>query len=162
MQYAGLFDPKTMTGVWLAGDYVGTYPYVRIASDNDGAVAQAGTALASAQMITLILNNAILDPFACADMRKLLAAATRGIDQPFLSRDTVQKEFRIPLDQITHAKLGFGPLKVGGNVLSEMFRLENLGKPGRAYAVAFQNVNEKESVLADVAWMIRRTLALYE
>ena len=43
-----------------------------------------------------------------------------------------------------------------------MFRLENLGKPGRAYAVAFQNVNEKESVLADVAWMIRRTLALYE
>lgn len=38
---AGFFKLGSGNGVWLAGDYTGTYPKFRINSVNDGPVAQA-------------------------------------------------------------------------------------------------------------------------
>lgn len=160
MAAAGLFDTTASAGVWLAGDFVGTYPYARINSANDGLVAQAGSALALAKLMALIVNRGVLDTGSCDAMRALLAAV--GIDQPWLTRSPdVGDALRIPLAKVTHAKLGYGPLK-GGNVCSEMFRLEGLGKPAKSYAVAFQNLNPQVMGLGDVAFMLRRAIQIYE
>jgi hypothetical protein len=161
LEHFGLLDLSTPTGIWLAGDYVGLYPYVRIQSVNDGGVAQAGSALAQAQMMAMIVNKACIDPASCEEMRTLLAQASKGVDQPFVSRPDVKADLRIPLSKITHAKLGYGPLKAGSNVASEMFRIEGIEKAGKAYAVAYQNVNDNEPT-NDVARVIRKTLKTYE
>ncbi len=161
LEHFGLFDQKTATGVWLAGDYVSRYPYVRIPSVNDAGVAQAGSALAMGKMMALIVNRACIDSASCDDMRGLLAEASKGIDQPFLTRDAVSDKLRIPLEKVTHCKLGFGPLKKGGNVASEIFRVEDLMKKGKSYVVSYQNVGAGVP-LGDVAFMIRRAIELYE
>jgi hypothetical protein len=157
----GLFAPETQAGIWLAGDFVSQYPYVRIASVNDAGVAQAGTALAMAEMTALIVNRACLDPAACDAMRDLLARTAKGRDRPFVSGEDVDAALRIPLGAVSHAKRGFGPLKAGGNVRSEIFRLAGLKAPGKAYAVAYQNLPDGPGV-ADVCFMIRRALEIYE
>jgi hypothetical protein len=163
LEAAGLFDAKTRKGVWLAGDFVGIWPYARIESANDGPVAQAGTALTMAKLLALIVNAGILDTAACNAMKGLLQEAAKGVDQPFLTRtEAMSASLVLPLDKVTHAKLGLGPLKKGGNVLSEVFRLEGIGKPGRSYAIAYQNLNEGVSSLGDVAFMIRRSIQIYE
>jgi hypothetical protein len=161
LEHFGLLDPDTPTGIWLAGDYIGIYPYVRIQSNNDGGVAQAGTALAQAQMMAMIVNKACIDPASCDEMRTLLAQAAKGVDQPFVSREDVKHDLRIPLSKITHAKLGYGPLKRGTNVASEIFRIEGIEKAGKAYAVAYQNVVDAEPT-NHVARVIRHTLKEYE
>lgn len=159
---AKLFDVPAGAGVWLAGDFVGQYPYARINSANDGMVAQAGTALSMAKMLALIVNEAVIDAAACRQMKALLVDSVTGVDTPFLTREAVSDRQRIPLDRLTHCKLGLGPLKKGGNVLSEIFRLEGLRKAGKAYAVAYQNCPDSVIALADVAFMIRKTLEVYE
>jgi hypothetical protein len=157
----GLFAPETQAGIWLAGDFVSQYPYVRIASVNDAGVAQAGTALAMAEMMALIANRACLDPAACDAMRDLLARTAKGKDRPFVSGEDIDLALRIPVGAITQAKRGYGPLKAGGNVRSEIFRIEGLKAPGKAYAVAYQNLPDGMDV-ADVCFMIRRALEIYE
>jgi hypothetical protein len=161
LEHFGLFDPKTATGVWLAGDYVSQYPYVRISSVNDAGVAQAGSALGMGKMMALIVNRACIDTASCDDMRGLLAEAAKGIDQPFLTRDAVSDRLRIPLEKVTHCKLGFGPLKKGGNVASEIFRMEDLRKKGKSYVVSYQNVGD-DVRLGDVAFAVHRALEVYE
>lgn len=160
MAAAGLF--KTSKGVWLAGDFVGRWPYVRIESENDRGVAQAGTALGMAKMMAMIMNDGILGSTACGAMRILLADAVTGPDQPFLTRAMGDAQFQIPIAKVTHAKLGFGPLKKGGNVCSEIFRLQGWRNAGKSYVVAFQNLNENQSPLADVSYMLMRTITTYE
>ncbi|MBW8269901.1 serine hydrolase [Caldovatus aquaticus] len=163
LEAAGLFDAKAQKGIWLAGDFVGLWPYARIESANDGAVAQAGTALAMAKCMAMIVNRGVLDAAACDEMRTLLAGAASGPDQPFLTRtEAVSAPLRLPLEKVTHAKLGLGPLKKGGNVLSEAFRLEAIGKPGKSYAVAYQNLDQRQSSLDDVAFLLRRAIEIYE
>lgn len=157
---AGLFKDKT--GIWLAGDYVSRWPYVRIDSANDAGVAQAGTALSMAKLMALIANDGVLDKSACEAMRKLMAKATRGPDRPFVTRDVGSAGLAIPLEKVTHAKLGFGPLKKGGNVCSELFRLEGIRNASKSYAVAFQNLNENQSPLADVNYLLLRAITTYE
>ncbi len=157
---AGLFKDKT--GIWLAGDYVSRWPYARIDSANDAGVAQAGTALSMARLMALIANDGIIDKNACEAMRKLMAKATRGPDQPFVTRDVGSAGLAIPLEKVTHAKLGFGPLKKGGNVCSELFRLQGVRNASKAYAVAFQNLNENQSPLADVNYMLLNAITTYE
>ena len=151
---------KGEPGVWLAGDY-GNYTYVYVNTTNDALAAQAGSAMAMAQLMAMILNNGILSAGDCGEMRALLADATRGPDQPFLSRDAMEG-LKIPLAKITHAKLGRGPLDVGGHVVSETFRLAAPRKPGRNYCVAFQNVDNKGANLREVAFMLLRAIEIYE
>jgi len=161
LEHFGLFDQKTASGVWLAGDYVSQYPYVRINSVNDAGVAQAGSALGMAKMLALIVNRACIDSVSCDEMRDLLAEAAQGIDQPWLTRDAVSDALRIPLEKVTHCKLGLGPLKQGGDVRSEIFRMEGLMRAGKSYVVSYQNVGAGSS-LGDVAFAIRRALHDYE
>jgi len=167
MQDLGLLSGNV--GPWLAGDFTGKYQYARVDSANDQAVAQAGTALGMAKLMAIIALNAVgMEEESFVQMRELLHAAVTGEDEPFLTRsppDFTSDALRIPLRRITHIKLGLANLKPrngGLQVGSEMWRLEGLLKPGRAYAVAFQNLDWVTFQSEDVARMIRRALSIYE
>jgi len=149
------------SGVWLAGDYVGQWPPVRVPSANDGEVAQAGTALTMAKMMAMIVNDGILDKAACGAMRGLLADAVHGIDVPYVTRSDVAAALRIPIDRLTHTKLGYGPLKKGGAVASETFRLQGLRNASKAYVVAYQNAGDAV-LIDDVCYVLRHAITAYE
>lgn len=151
-------------GLWLAGDFMRQWPYATVGSDNDQAVAQAGTALNMAKLMALIVSDAVIDGAACKEMRQILADAVTGPDQSWLTRtDSVTSDaLRLPLTAIKHTKLGLGPLKKGGQVWSEVFHIEGLRAAGRNYAVCYQNLDNRTYGFAAMCFMIRRTLEFYE
>lgn len=151
-------------GLWLAGDFMRQWPYATVGSDNDAAVAQAGTALNMAKLMALIVCDGVIDGAACKQMREILAAAVTGPDQSWLTRsESVPNDrLRIPLDRIKATKLGLGPLKKGGNVSSEVFHFEGLNKAGRNYAVCYQNFGTQQYGFDAVCFVIRRALEAYE
>lgn len=151
-------------GLWLAGDFKREWPYATVGSDNDQAVAQAGTALAMAKLMAYIVCDAVIGGDACDGMRKILRAAVTGPDQSWLTRtDSVSDAgLRLPLDRIKHTKLGLGPLKKGGNVWSEVFHFEGLRAAGKNYAVVYQNLDNRTYGFDAMCFMIRRTLEVYE
>ena len=162
-------------GPWLSADFAGNY-YPLMSSTNDDAVGQAGTALTMAKLMAIIATQSVA--FQRADaykhMKKLLAKAVDGDDQPFLTRDTVRDPsdedaskppLRIPRHKITHIKLGWEKLKLtnGGHAVgSETFRLQGLYRPQKVYAVAFQNLNWHYTSSEDLAFAVRRAIAEYE
>ena len=167
MQQAGLF--RNGKGAWLAGDFVGRARYVRIESENDQGVAQAGTALSMAKLMAIIARQAVpLAGGSYTEMQRMLADAATGPDTPFLARAAphfTSDALRIPLKAITHIKLGFAGLKAkngGHNVGSEVWRLEGLRRPGRVYALAFQNLNWALTSSEDLAFVIRRAIEIHE
>jgi hypothetical protein len=167
MKEALLF--KDGKGPWLAGDFIGQYTYARIDSQNDQAVAQAGTALSIAKLMAIIMRHAVaLDGDAFAQMEALLHAAVSGPDTPFLTRnppDFTDNALRIPRDKITHIKLGLADLKArngGQQVGSEVWRLQGLFKPDKVYALSYQNLDWTKTSSEDVAFMIRRAIQIYE
>jgi hypothetical protein len=167
MKEALLF--KEGIGPWLAGDFMGKYTYARIDSKNDQGVAQAGTALSIAKLMAIIAKQGVvLDGDAFTHMKQLLKDAVTGPDTPFLTRPKPHfsdDDLRIPRDKITHIKLGLAELKArngGQSVGSEVWRLEGLYKADKAYALSFQNLDWTTSSPEDLAFMIRRSISLYE
>jgi len=159
-------------GPWLAGDYVGQYTYARIDSKNDDGVAQAGTALSMAKLMAIIMKRgvAFMHGDAYTDMHTLLeAAAQTGPDTPFVTRaedfPAAHRSIVFPRKVVTHSKLGFGPLKKkngGVNVGSEVSRIEGLEKSGKAYIMAYQNLDWRYNDASDIAFVARETLKAYE
>src|SRR5262249_22103901 len=72
---AGFFEADTNAGIWLAGDYISSYPYFRIPSVNDALVAQATTALHLARMYTLLYDRTLVGGISSGEMLELLAKA---------------------------------------------------------------------------------------
>jgi len=167
MKEALLF--KEGIGPWLAGDFIGKYTYARIDSQNDQAVAQAGTALSIAKLMAIIVRHGVvLGADAFTHMENLLHDAVSGPDTPFLTRnppDFTDNALRIPRDKITHIKLGLADLKAkngGQSVGSEVWRLEGLFRADKVYALSYQNLDWTKTSSEDVAYMIRRSIQIYE
>jgi hypothetical protein len=164
MKQALLF--KDGVGPWLAGDFLGKYTPVRINTANDQGSAQAGTALSMAKLMAIIVKKGVsLDGAAFSDMQSVLQQAVNGIDRPYLTRnppDFNNDALRIPLNKITNIKLGWGYLKRGSSVGSEVWHLEGLLNPAKSYAVSYQNLDWTTSKSEDVAFMIRKAIWIYE
>jgi hypothetical protein len=167
MKEAQLF--KSGVGPWLAGDFIGKYTYARINSQNDQGVAQAGTALSIAKLMAIInRHSVVLDGDAFTQMAKLLHDAVNGPDTPFLTRPAPyfsDDALRIPINKITHIKLGLADLKArngGQSVGSEVWRLEGLFRPDRVYALSYQNLDWTKTSSEDLAFVIRRAIQSYE
>jgi hypothetical protein len=155
----GFFD-GIETGVWLAGDYSGQAPYVRIESVNDGAVAQATTALHLAALFTLMADGRLVGPQSSEDMRTLLGRAGGwfGHTQPPLLADGHLL--------VTGSKVGVGPLKTGESVYSEgLFIHDNVRDLD--FAVVWQNAigsagangRPKRAFLEFVAGLVETAIA---
>jgi hypothetical protein len=112
------------------------------------------------------------------EMQKLLAEAVDGPDTPLLTRDPSQG-FTDPADtdrtkarlrllrntELTHIKLGqewLKPKNGGHMVWSEVFRLKDLYKAGKTYAVSYQNLLTGFVRPPDMAFVIRNAIQTYE
>jgi hypothetical protein len=69
---AGFFDPSTNTGIWLAGTFTEAFPRVRVASVNDGPVAQATTTFDLANFYAHMFRHTLVNAGSCDEMLILL------------------------------------------------------------------------------------------
>jgi hypothetical protein len=127
---AGLYDPRTHAGIWLGGTYSGNDARAEVGSVNDGRVAQATTAVDMARLLTLIADRKLVDAAASAEMASIL---TRSV----AAREVFTNRASFLSFTVTHAKIGLGPLKRGGNIYSEGSLIEH--KSGRRFALVWQN-----------------------
>jgi len=153
----GFLDTATNEGLWLAGDFLGTWPYFRIQSVNDDLVAQAASVIRLARLFTLIADNKLVNAASSGEMRTLLAAAVTE-REVFIDR-TPGINFTV-----THTKVGLAPLKPknsGRNVSSEASIIQR-NADGRRFVVAWQNlIFNRDSDFAPISKVVDRTMAEY-
>ena len=122
-----LADPL---GFWVGGDFqLGkVWPPVRIPTDNDGKSSVASTSDACVRLLAMMVLGGVItnDKDARNNMRKRLVKAAEGVDVPWLTRGDVTNHFA--KSEVTHNKLGKGPLNAGGDVFSEATILKGVGK----------------------------------
>ncbi|KUL46057.1 hypothetical protein ADL22_11130 [Streptomyces sp. NRRL F-4489] len=159
---AGLFDPATNQGIWLAGTFKGAFPAVRVPSVNDGPSAQATTTIDMTRFLALVIEGATLDARSvdgiAADMRGLLADAQSTGDASFMTTGA-----RMGIDglgagfTITHCKVGVGGLTNDGEVASEATVLSH-DASGQQFLVVWQNLRNLVDRHNAMAFLVRRTM----
>ena len=150
---AGLFDPSTNNGIWLAGDYTGEYPFFRIRSVNDDGSAQAATALALVRLFTLIVDGRLVSEMPSQQMSSLLGKAVAA-HEVFIDRAS-DLDFAVTL-----TKVGLGPLKTGASVWSETSLITH--QSGRKFVVAWQNFTATNQDGFDpIGHVVRDTIDAY-
>jgi hypothetical protein len=133
LKAAGFLDPTTPRGIWLAGDYIGQWPYFRIQSVNDKGVAQAATTNDLARLYALAATGFLVDADSSTAMLELLRRAYDEGQEYFLTRPAGLSYTQ------THTKVGLAPLKSGQEVASEAsIIVGNINK--KRFVVAWQNV----------------------
>ena len=151
------FNPEQ--GIWLAADFVGTYPKVRGAlSVNDGPAGIAGTTDKMARLVAMIdaKKFASIDPgdVMRTDLLHQAALPLPGalapwisfgdVNNPALDTDAIP-QLTVQLNKLGVAKLG--RREEGPAVFSEVSVIDNVplgaGLTSRRYVVAWQNLNEK-------------------
>ena len=143
----GFFDGTI--GIWLAGDFAGgaasatTWPAARIDSKNDGAVAQATTAVHLARLLTLLFDNRLVGQRSSAAMQDLMRRAGKW----FHHSGTIPAELIWPLNddfrfEATHSKVGLGPLKTPGKSTFSEGLVVHDKNTDRDFVVVWQNVQD--------------------
>lgn len=166
LEAGGFFDTSTKKGLWVAGDFSGgsDWPYVRIQSTNDRAVAQASTSLRIAQLMALILGRGVLDARSCDEMRDRLRRAARGQSRPGKDRDqsclTRGAYQTILMTAGSSMRRSASARKAGGDVYSEICAVTGLD--ARTYVVAFQNFRPGAYRWEELISVIRNTITTYE
>lgn len=161
LQKGGFFLPPD-NGIWLAGTFTGSWPYVRIPSDNDGPVAQATTCFDMANLYAHIVRRTLVDADASVRMSKLLAdAATIGPDASFMDHARRQREGIIARSFfITHNKVGLAPLKTGQMVASEATIVIH-GPTDRKFLTVWQNCPANIAGYNAMAFIVDRGIELF-
>ncbi|MGI5380557.1 hypothetical protein ACQEV2_41360 [Streptomyces sp. CA-251387] len=131
----GFFRPNQQ-GIWLAGDYLGQWTPVRIASTNDGQVAQATTAGDMARLVTRMFDGS-LESGRPTDLLQMLAGGGRS----WFHRELLWPNGGL---SATHAKIGIGPLKpnsagVVEKVVSEAAKVHDSNR-NLDFVVVWQNL----------------------
>jgi Beta-lactamase enzyme family len=156
----GFFDDASKKGVWMGGDYTGEYLYARIPCANDKDTAQGATSRTLAHLMAVIHFDDILSAESHQNLQDLMSRSTRGPDPSYLVRS--RRSSPLPQDQVTHTKIGYGPLKSGTIVYSEACRLRGIGPAGGSYVVAYLNVDWQPYNLDDMLSVIRGAITAYE
>ncbi|WP_017241354.1 hypothetical protein [Streptomyces sp. SS] len=132
----GFFREPTQQGVWLAGDYLGQWTAVRVASTNDGQVAQATTTVDMARLVTRMFDGS-LESGSPTDLVQMLAGGGRS----WFHRELLWPNGGL---SATHSKIGIGPLKpnsagVVHKVVSEALKVHDAGRD-LDFVVVWQNL----------------------
>jgi hypothetical protein len=132
----GFFHQESDQGVWLAGDYLGQWTPVRIASLNDGPAAQVATAVDLAKLVTRMLDGS-LESGRPDDLLQMLTPGARS---------WFHEKLLWPNGDFaaTHSKVGIGPLKpdstgVVEQVVSEALVVHHAGRAAD-FLVVWQNL----------------------
>lgn len=108
----GFFDGSD--GLWLAGDYVHTWPVARIACVNDADTAQGTTTWQLASLMSLLAEELLVGGESSRGMKALMSAAGKFFPSTVPPLWPAGGRF-----VATHGKVGMGPLKSGLTVYSE-------------------------------------------
>lgn len=160
----GFFNPETVTGIWLAGTFTQSWPYVRVSSVNDGPVAQATTTFDLANLYALIFQRTLVDSTSCDAMLALIAESAVGPD-PSWMEGTRRRDLKLLPTSfiITHTKIGLGPLKAvngGVDVTSEGTIVEHV-PTRRKFIVVWQNCENNEYFLRAVSFIVDKAINLF-
>jgi hypothetical protein len=142
-------------GVWLAGDYQGVWPPVRIDSVNDGPSAQCTTAYQFARLMTILFDQRLVTEDDSIEMRGLLGQ-NRGwmhfTSPPVWPHGGVD---------VTASKVGVGSLKDNRQVMSEGLYAVDVN--GANFVVVWQNLQRptNRADLALVADVIETAISGY-
>jgi hypothetical protein len=89
-----------------------------------------------------------------------LSAAAHGSESSFLTRK--EDKIRLSEDQVTHAKIGKGPLKGNkGDVYSEACFLKSVAAAGTTYIASYANIDFHPYSTEDITTVIEDAIAIY-
>jgi hypothetical protein len=108
----GFFDGTD--GLWLAGDYVHSWPAARIACVNDVDTAQGTTTFQYASLMTLLADQVLVGPTSSKEMKAKMASAGTFFPSTVPPLWAAGGRFRS-----AGGKVGIGPLKSNKTVFSE-------------------------------------------
>ncbi|HME28084.1 MAG TPA: hypothetical protein VKI44_43310 [Acetobacteraceae bacterium] len=155
----GVFDSGNNTGVWLAGDFSGS-DVVTIPCDNDKDTKQGTTSAMMARLGTVILVGSVLPAASHGEMIELLKKSSHGSDSSYFTRSQIPTHLNGT--QVTHGKIGLGPLKSGRDVYSDLNAIADpLGHGGR-FIVCYTNVDYNPYAIDHVLWVFRETVRVYQ
>ena len=157
----GFFDASNgkKKGIWLAGDFSGSH-VVTIPCDNDRETKQGTTSAMMARLGTVILLGTVLPATSHGEMIELLKKSSHGRDSSYFTRPTITNHLNG--DQVTHGKIGLGPLKSGRSVYSDLNAIANpLGGGGR-FVTCFTNADYNPYAIDHVLWMLLETVRVYQ
>lgn len=112
LAFDGFFDGSD--GIWLAGDYVHTWPAARIACVNDVDTAQGTTTFQFASLLTLMADEKLVGPTSSREMKALMSRAGTFFPSTVPPLWPAGGRFRA-----IGGKVGIGPLKSRRTVFSE-------------------------------------------
>jgi hypothetical protein len=139
--HAGLFDTATDTGLWLAGDYVGTRKARRIPVVNDGDTAQGATTRTFVAMLDMALSPSTPNSaYLASELALSRSKHPSWLTEPN-RRARERQGFR---DE--RGKIGDNALKgkFGGHlVFSEILELKHIAT-GRRFLVSYQNATSSQ------------------
>ena len=154
----GFFDSANQRGIWLAGDYVGQWPAIRIPVVNDGKSAQATTAVDMARLYTLMSDEILVTVDDSDAMLALLAQAGSWFH---FTSPAVWPSGGI---DVTRSKVGVGPLAPNAAGIVEQVVSEGItvhdSAHERDFVVVWQNLKGATSFanLSLVARMIEAAI----
>jgi hypothetical protein len=155
----GFFDDVSQLGVWLAGDFSGS-DVVTIPCVNDKDTKQGTTSEAMARLGTVILRGSVLPAASHGDMTELLKKSAHGSDSSYFSRNQITNN--LTGDQVTHGKIGLGPLKSNRSVYSDLNAIADpVGRGGR-FVVCYTNVDYNPYAIDHVLWVFLTAMATYQ
>jgi hypothetical protein len=153
----GFFDGTD--GIWLAGDYVHTWPAARIACVNDVDTAQGTTTFQFASLMTLMADELLVGPTSSQEMKGLMGRA--GTFFPGTTPPLWPAGGRfVPMG----GKVGIGPLKSGKTVFSEAVRAVDTFRDLEFVAVwvnVVQNGQTDRQLFEPVAMLIEAAVTAF-
>jgi hypothetical protein len=155
----GFFDGSSKKGVWLAGDYSGS-DVVTIPCDNDKDTKQGATSAMMARLGVVILTGSVLSSASHSEMIELLKKSAHGSDSSFFTRPEVGN--RLNGTQVTHGKIGYGPLKSGTIVYSDLNAISDPRGTGGRFLTCFTNIDYQPYAIDHVLWTFTETVRLYQ
>jgi len=158
-----------LSGVWLAATYdmgaVGAWPVARVNTLNDQGVGQAMTCFQMMKFYAAMDSGVLIDgtrsnPARMVDLLK--QAQTVGPDPSFLTRASVLGPGVTVSYDVTHTKIGLGPLKPangGFDVASEGTFIRHRST-GKRYIVVYQNSRNLTTSLNALSRIVDKTVRL--
>ena len=113
-----------------------------------------------ARLGTVILLGTVLPAASHGEMIELLKKSSHGRDSSYFTRAKITNH--LSHDQVTHGKIGLGPLKSRRDVYSDVNAISDpLGKGGR-FVICFTNVDYNPYAIDHVLWVFLEAVRVYQ
>jgi hypothetical protein len=168
----GFLFPEGRTGIWVGGTLTSSMTPIRIPSENDGDTAQASTCFDMANLYAHIFQHTLVpykstfendNTFSRLMEILLMVSAAEGNNGSWLDFRRHKPLFPERRFNVTHSKIGFGPLKSRDWVASEGAIIQRkIGEFHKAnFIVVFQNSFSDDHSINALRSIVDRTIDFY-